>query len=379
LSPGSVLFLQCTSASYYPPILHASEQMADAGWTVTVLSSPSRAEAPLSAGDHPRIRHKAMPPRRSNAVRPLDFLAYCGAAVSLAARVRPRVIYASDPLAALPSLLASRLGNARIVYHEHDSPRQGALRPSLARWRAAVARRAQLVIMPNAERGRLAQAEIGFAPDRLRTVWNLPRRAEVPAASCVPARPLVAYYHGSITPERLPVSLADALRRLGGRVRLRVGGYEAPGAAGYVDRLVAEAGGGGGAPLIEYAGAKPDRRGLLAQAAQAHVGLAFMPAGSDDINMRHMTGASNKAFDYMAAGLALLVSDLDDWRSMYVDAGFARACDPSDPASIAAALDWFATHDLEREAMGALGRAKIEADWNYDAAFGPILAELEDA
>ena len=35
-------------------------------------------------------------------------------------------------------------------------------------------------------------------------------------------------------------------------------------------------------------------------------------------------------FDYMAAGLALLVSDLADWREMFVARGFARACDPAD-------------------------------------------------
>ena len=55
------------------------------------------------------------------------------------------------------------------------------------------------------------------------------------------------------------------------------------------------------------------------EAARAHVGLALMPLNSNDLNMRHMTGASNKPFDYMAAGLALLVSDLPDWRQMFVD------------------------------------------------------------
>ena len=56
-----------------------------------------------------------------------------------------------------------------------------------------------------------------------------------------------------------------------------------------------------------------------------------MPRTSDDMNMLNMTGASNKAFDYMAAGLTLLVSDLPDWHAMFVAPGFGRACDPADP------------------------------------------------
>ena len=94
--------------------------------------------------------------------------------------------------------------------------------------------------------------------------------------------------------------------------------------------------------------------------------------------MRDMTGASNKPFDYMAAGLTLLVSDLPDWHKMFVAPGFARACDPADPDSITAALDWFLDHPAERCSMAMRARAKIESEWNYDTAFAPILDELLD-
>ena len=60
--------------------------------------------------------------------------------------------------------------------------------------------------------------------------------------------------------------------------------------------------------------------------------------------MSNMTGASNKPFDYMAAGLALLVSDLPDWKTMFVDPGFGLACDPTDADSLLAALAWFIDH-----------------------------------
>jgi glycosyltransferase involved in cell wall biosynthesis len=89
-----------------------------------------------------------------------------------------------------------------------------------------------------------------------------------------------------------------------------------------------------------------------------------------------MAGASNKPFDYMAAGLPVLVSDLEEWRDLYVAPGYGLACDPDDAQSIIEALRWFLGHGAERHAMAARARAKIEADWNYDTAFAPILAEL---
>ena len=94
---------------------------------------------------------------------------------------------------------------------------------------------------------------------------------------------------------------------MGGRVRLRIAGYEAPSARGYVKHLVGGDGGTAAETLVEYIGMVP-RADLLMEAARAHVGLALMPLNSNDLNMRHMTGASNKPFDYMAAGLPLLVS-----------------------------------------------------------------------
>ena len=48
-----------------------------------------------------------------------------------------------------------------------------------------------------------------------------------------------------------------------------------------------------------------------------------MPLTSDDVNLRTMAGASNKPFDYLARGLALLVSDLAEWKALFVDPGTA--------------------------------------------------------
>jgi glycosyltransferase involved in cell wall biosynthesis len=298
---------------------------------------------------------------------------YVAATAGLALNLRPDVVYASDPLGAGPGLLAAQLARARLVYHEHDSPSPGSIGASLRRARAAAARKAELVIFPNKARARIAQAELGFLLDRLRIVWNMPRRTEVRSVDCQPEVPLVAYYHGGISPDLLPTAVAEAIRRLHGQACLRIVGHEAPGAVGYIRRLIELGGDGRLARFVHYAGQIP-RPQLIATAAQAHVGLALI-SGSG-VNIRHLTGASNKAFDYMAAGLALLVSDHPDWEDMFVAPGYARACDPTDPASIADALVWFLNHPAKRRAMGANGRTRIEAEWNYESAFAPIICAL---
>ena len=245
--------------------------------------------------------------------------------------------------------------------------------------RRAAARAAQLIVFPNEERAHVAQRELRFSDNKLHIVWNVPRRAELVASAATAEPPLIVYYHGSITPERLPETVALAVRRMAGRVRLRIAGYEAPSARGYVRHLVgSDAGASADAP-IEYLGMVPRRADLLAKAARAHVGLSLMPFNSDDSNINHMAGASNKPFDYMAAGLALLVSDLPDWTRMFVEPGFARAADPTSADSLFAALEWFVNHAHERQEMAARGQAMIESTWNYETVFAPLLKALSNA
>lgn len=369
------LFIQATEPAGYPPLIHASSLMAEAGWEVTFLAAPIAGNT-LELPRRPRIAVRAIPTRPSYVMSKAAYARYIAAAARLALNLRPEIVYASDPLGAGPGLVAAQLARARLVYHEHDSPAPGALRPSLARARAVAMRRAELVIFPNEARAHIAQTETGFSEERLRIVWNMPRRDELPPLGSQSEAPLIIYYHGSITPDRLPLTVVEAVRRLRGRVCLRIVGYEAPGAPGYIQRLLLEPGGENATGIVHYAGQVSRRTDLVAIAARAHIGLAVTASCDGDLNMRHITGASNKPFDYMAAGLALLVPDRPDWHDMFVKPGYAQACDPADPASIAAALVWFLEHPAERRAMGANGRAKIAAEWNYDAAFAPVICAL---
>src|SRR5690242_337110 len=159
--PRRVLFIQATEPAGYPPLINAACLMAEAGWEVTFLSAPINGNR-LELPSEPRIAVRAIPPRSSHVMGKAAYVRYAAAAADLSLRLRPDIVYASDPLGAAPGLLAARLARARLVYHEHDSPNPASLRPAVARARVAAARRAELIIFPNKARARIAQAELGF-------------------------------------------------------------------------------------------------------------------------------------------------------------------------------------------------------------------------
>jgi spore maturation protein CgeB len=98
-----------------------------------------------------------------------------------------------------------------------------------------------------------------------------------------------------------------------------------------------------------------------------------MPLETDDLNMESMAGASNKPYDYLACGLALLVSSRTDWEEMFVKPGFGLSCDPSSTKSLADAFNAFAAHPETTRAMGERGRQRVIGEWNYEQQFGPVL------
>ena len=124
----------------------------------------ARSTAGLVVSSRPGIWHVSTPLRHQNAVRPVDYAVYAAAAAALAVRVRPHVLYASDPLCRPAGALGIQAKRRSDCLYEHDSPDPGALRPWIARRRAEVIRAARLIIFPNEVRARIARNELGLPP-----------------------------------------------------------------------------------------------------------------------------------------------------------------------------------------------------------------------
>ncbi len=370
-----ILYAQYTNPANYPPLHHSARILAEAGWDVRLLGTRTIG-ADLTFPTHPRIKvrrgiHSVAP----GAMQKLHYLAYAASVLGEVARWRPSWVYASDAWSCSIALAAMRFG-CRVVYHEHDEPpRTGSmfLRSAL-RSRRKLARRAAVCILPNEQRRERFAQEHPEA--RTLCVWNCPSLSEVqpPQSDGHDHKPFLLYYHGSVGAPLVPSALLGALRVLPGDVRLRLVGYETSGSRGYGNALRLQARNLGIEQRIEWKGPL-NRNQLWTEMRDAAVGISVVPRNTSEPNLEALTGASNKTFDYLAAGLALLISDRTDWTDLFGDYGFA--CDPENAESIAAAVMELYTDRAATRSLGESGRQRIRADWNYERQFEPVLDLLD--
>jgi glycosyltransferase involved in cell wall biosynthesis len=366
-----VLYIQYCNPAAIPPLVHSASLLAEAGCSVKMIGCASlNTEAmridPKNGVSVHLLRY--MPPGVKQKIQYLWF------AISVFTKVlgwRPSWVYASDLFSCPIALILCCVPGLRIIYHEHDHPGPNLSRfPRLfMRARKFLSARAVMVILPNASRA------IAFDEDTGRQgicVWNCPRRNETLVRG-VHNKFLTLYYHGTLNSSRLPTTFLDAVAALGPCVCLKVGGYETIGSIGYCDLLIQKARELGIERQFEIIGTSPRREDVMRFCREADVGIACMPIGTKDPNLSSMEGASNKAFDYMACGLALLVSDIPEWCEMYVRPGYGRPCNPADPTSIAVALRWFYEDRQRTHQMGELARQRILSEWNYENQFAPVL------
>jgi len=374
-----ILYVQYTNPAGYPPLEHSARILADEGWQVLFLGTHALGAAALRFPPDPSIRVRYINFYPAGWRQKLHCLYFCLWVLGWAIVWRPSWIYASDPLACPVALVLSVAPWLRVLYHEHDSPSgptHGRFQRLVTWARRQLARRAECCVLPNESRLQRFKVETGTRQEAL-CVWNCPSGQEVAPARAPVNGDFWLLYHGSIVPDRLPLAVIDALSELPDRVKLRLIGYETVGSGGYVGRLQERARQLGVDQRLEVVGALPTRFELMEWCGRSDAGLALMPLDTADINQQSMTGASNKAFDYLACGLALLVSDLPDWRAAYVEPGYGLACDPQDPESIASAIQRFLDDPEFARSMGEKGRQRILKEWNYEACFLPVLRRLQ--
>jgi len=376
-----VLYVGYANPGAYPPLQHGAHILAEAGCDVVVMGAVTAGTESIVMERHAGVRVRCMGECAPGWRQKLHYLQFAFWCLYWALRWRPDWIYASDPMSCPVALLASLGDLRRVIYHEHDEPvsakaggRDSVFGRIVNRARHVVGRRASLCIIPQANRLRAFVRQTGRRGHSV-CVWNCPRRAEA-SVQREYREPFTVLYHGTIVPDRLPPATFVALSRLEATTRMRVVGYETIGHVGYVDELRRLCEELGVADRVEFCPPIPSRAELLAAARQCHIGLALMPLRHDDVNLRQMVGASNKPFDYMACGLAVVVSDLPEWSETYVTEGFATACNPESADSIEAAFKRHLRAPAAMQAQGEKAQQRILGGWNYESQFAPVVQHV---
>ncbi len=94
--------------------------------------------------------------------------------------------------------------------------------------------------------------------------------------------------------------------------------------------------------------------------SQSRVGLVlFHPLPN------HTKSQPNKLFEYMAAGIPVIVSNFPLWERFVFENECGICVDPLSPVQIAGALEWILAHPVEAKKMGENGRKAVEERFSW--------------
>ena len=345
---GHVLHLATTHTPRDPRVvLKEAQTMADAGLDVAVVT-PADADGqtgtvPTYAVARPTGGLARMTTTARDVVR---------RAVSLA---RPGTVFHLHDADLLLLGLALAARGRRVVYDAHeDTPRQMLHQP----WIPRPLRRPVSLGYSGLEAaaGRLFDGVITTVPTvqarypaaKAVMVRNFPIVGELapPASAPYAERGPDVVYVGAITPARGLAEMLAAQARLpaslGATLHL-AGPFHPPELAG---RARAADG------VVVHG--RLDRPEVAALLARSRVGVSVLhPTAS------YLDAYPTKLFEYMAAGLPVVVSDSPMIRDFVEPAGCGLLVDPLDPAAIADAVGWLLSHPDQAGAMGERGRAAV--------------------
>jgi glycosyltransferase involved in cell wall biosynthesis len=340
--------------------------LAAAGHEVTVVHLPPPAEPELSG-----LPYALVPATLGRGRERLPHAARLGVEATRlalrAASTKPDAVHAHDAAMLLPGMLAARRSGAKLVYDSHELAtgvpyRRGAWPAVVAGAERLGAPRTDAVIAVSDgiatrlnERYRLRRP-----PAVIRNLPDLPLPGAAPAPDLrrelgIGDAPLVLH-QGAVAAGRGCETLLRALRLLP-EAHLVYLGAEGP----YAERLRAVAGSCGVATRTHLLPPSPPEA-LLSHTAQADVGVSLL----EDNCENHRLALPNKLFEYVAAGLPVVVSDLPEAGRLVREWGIGWCADAADPESVAAALRTALEQRDDEELRERLGRAASELSWERE-------------
>jgi glycosyltransferase involved in cell wall biosynthesis len=291
----------------------------------------------------------------------LRTLDYYRRAIAVVRRERPVLIHCNDYNTMWVGVAARLLGGTAVVYDAHELWPDRNLRPEPRWWLIAC----EALFVRCAHRTITASpgyAEVIARRYRVRepqVIRNIPVITEPAAPGDPPAGEGVFAYVGAVTRNRGLEVAIEAIAQVP-QARLRLLG---PSGAAYrveLERLAADR---GVADRVEFAGAVPPG-GVIDSLRGATAGLALIQPAC----LSYELSLPNKIFEYLLAGLPVLVSDLPVMGSFVEERGIGLLARPDDPSDVAAKLAELMRPERNRELRGAVAEAAAQLRWESESS-----------
>lgn len=333
-----------------------AKALAEAGYNVTLIAQHDRHETV----DGIKIVSLPRPKNRFQRIFVTTWQAFC-----LALRQRARVYHFHDPELLPVGVLLKLLTHAKVVYDVHEDYSQ-AIRTKYwisKPWRAILARLFHF-IEQLASRSLDAIVSVTeaiqshFPAQKTVLVKNYPilEFAGIPRRHPSQRNSLVLIYVGGLIRLRGIYELVQALELLNSHwdVRLELlGQFIEPTFEQKVRALK-------GFQQVQFCGWVPYREVFL-HLQRADIGFVlFHPVPN------HMEALPTKLFEYMSAGLPVIVSHFPLWREIVEGNQCGVTVNPLDPQDIASAIEYLWQRPELRCRMGQSGRQAVQAKYNWE-------------
>ena len=124
---------------------------------------------------------------------------------------------------------------------------------------------------------------------------------------------------------------------------------------------------------VDFLGWIPTYRGMFKELASCSLGvILFQPYWWNDYS-----NLPDKLFDFMATGLAVIASRFPEMERVVEQTGCGWLVDPTDPVSVAAAIEQALANPEECRARGQAGRRAVRERYNWDSAERALLGVYE--
>lgn len=331
------------------------KSLAMAGFDVTLV-------APHAEGDTVRdgVKLVAVRPPTGRRERVTTTI---GSVYRAALRARGDVYHFHDP-ELMPVGVLLKAHGKRVIYDVHEDYPQTILmtewiRPVLRRAVSAGIGMGEMAASLAYDRVIAATPTIAarFPAAKTQVIQNFPWRDELrlPESNGYAARKPVCVYVGRLSNSRGLQEMAQAIQLASSRLpaKLVTAGDAISGAGANLEI-------GRGTGLVEHRGLQ-SRSEVAALLAGARIGLAVMHPLQCYIHS-HPT----KLYEYMSAGLPVVVSDFPVWREIVDSAKCGLLVNPLDTEAIAEAIVWLLSHPAEAEQMGRNGRRAVVEVYNWE-------------